>query len=472
MKLYLFDWLFLLYSGVALGIYWSLNRHTRAQNAFLFSASLVFIGLINIYWMLLVLSSSIFNYYMVYSINNAEEAKLRKNLLLLSISTNAIMLGLFKFLDFSCTGGISLCFLLPIGISYYTFQAISCSVDIYKTRERETKRKIPHFIDFAIFMVFYPKIYAGPIERGAHFITQISKKKKMSISKAGSAIQLIILGYFLKKVIADIVGYTIKGFYNAPQDYSSFDAYLMICLYSVQIYADFSGLIDVVRGVSMLFGFDLVENFQHPYLSTNIQDFWRKWHMSLSSWVRDYLYIPLGGNRKGVKRTYLNLIIVMFIVGLWHGISINFIIWGLLHGFYMAIFRELNKRKKNHDEVQVKKLPHFLRKALFWFLTFNMVTFAWIFFRSSSLNVSFSVFQTIFSFKSMKYVSDSLSYLYVLIFFGSIITIFDIAQMKQKRPDFISRAHWIVRGLILAFLVIATVLFQFEINEPAIYEGF
>jgi len=269
---------------------------------------------------------------------------------------------------------------LPVGISFFTFQTISYTVDVYR-RKVEPVRNI---IDFGFYVSFFPQLVAGPIVRASEFVPQLYKDFKLTIEEYGHAIFLIMNGLIKKMLISDYISINfVDRVFDAPASYSGFENLIAVYGYSIQIYCDFSGYTDIAIGIALLLGFRLPLNFNSPYKAVSITDFWRRWHISLSSWLRDYLYIPLGGNRKGKIRTYINLLITMLLGGLWHGASYRFIIWGGLHGLGLAVHKiwtELWKKSKK-DFSSNSKFTHFLSV----FITFHFVTFAWIFFRAKDM---------------------------------------------------------------------------------------
>lgn len=274
--------------------------------------------------------------------------KIKKILLAFSLISNLSILGLFKYYNFAVKIvehvlsiiNISIQFniptfnfLLPVGISFYTFQALSYSIDVY----RGDIKPIKHFGRYALFVSFFPQLVAGPIERSSHLIPQFDKKVEFNYERIKSGLLLIGWGIVKKIIIADRVAILVNRVYNNVERYNGSQFVLASIFFAVQIYCDFSAYSDIARGSARVLGFDLMKNFNAPYIATSITDFWKRWHISLTSWFRDYLYIPLGGNRVPKKRWLYNILIVFLISGLWHGASIMFIIWGLLHGIYQII---------------------------------------------------------------------------------------------------------------------------------------
>jgi len=266
--------------------------------------------------------------------------------------------------------------ILPVGISFYTFQTLSYSIDLYKGKIKHTN----DFISFAAFVAFFPQLVAGPIERASHLLPQFIKKRKFNYQIAISGISLISYGFFKKLVIADRLAIYVNNIFSDIENANTLSLLLGIIFFSFQIYADFSGYSLIARGSAKLLGFDLILNFNKPYLASSITSFWKRWHISLSTWFRDYLYIPLGGNRVSQLRNYYNLIIVFLLSGLWHGANWTFVIWGALHAFYLIIYLQYKKT------FNPKLTENLFRKFINILTVYSCVTFAWIFFRANDLN--------------------------------------------------------------------------------------
>lgn len=327
------------------------------------------------------------------------ESKLgRKAWVFLSISMNLGLLGYFKYTNFlggaiaSLMGGqfTALDIFLPVGISFFTFQSLSYTIDVYR-------REIPplkNFLDYAFFVSFFPQLVAGPIVRARDFIPQIRKPLYVSQEMFGRGVFLILVGLFKKAIISDYISVNfVERIFDNPTLYSGVENLMGVYGYALQIYCDFSGYSDMAIGIALLLGFHFNLNFNSPYKSASVTEFWRRWHISLSSWLRDYLYISLGGNRHGKFRQYLNLFITMFLGGLWHGASWNFILWGSFHGIALALHKAwmtVTKRKKGEER-------HGFRRVLGVVVTFHFVCFCWIFFRNADINNSMDMLGQIFT---------------------------------------------------------------------------
>ena len=318
--------------------------------------------------------------------------KLYKKLLLtLSIILSLSFLLYFKYAGFFIIninsifeGNIDIPKLfLPIGISFYTFQSISYIIDVYNKQIDSTKK----FIDYVFYMTFFPHLVAGPIVRARDFIYQIDSPLLIDKDVFKESLFRIIIGLGKKLLIADYLAKYVDIIHSDPANYSGLENLISMYVYSFQIYFDFSGYSDIAIGIALILGYKLKENFDHPYLAENITSFWRKWHMSLSSWLRDYLYIPMGGNRKGIFNTYLFLLITMTVGGFWHGAKWTFIIWGILHGIGLMVHKLIGK---------YKFVTIFSNKAVNIFITFNYISLLWIFFRSTDTNTALESFNKIF----------------------------------------------------------------------------
>ena len=346
-----------------------------------------------IYFWLLIFSS-VLDYSLSKLIFEEINKTYRKFYLLLSLFTNLGLLVYFKYTNFFIDNFNTLFsgnaaftdIILPVGISFYTFQTLSYTIDVYRKELEPTKS----FVDFLFFVSFFPQLVAGPIVRASDFIPQIYEKLKITKEDFNKALFLIIGGLLKKAVISDYISLNfVDRVFDAPNSYSAFENLLASYGYTLQIYCDFSGYSDMAIGLALLMGFTLPPNFRTPYKSSSITEFWRRWHISLSSWLRDYLYISLGGNRKGKFRTYFNLFMTMLLGGLWHGANWKFVFWGVLHGTALAVERFLDSRIKLPKTSFVK--------AIKIILTFHFVIFCWLFFRAKDFQTAFQIVDNISS---------------------------------------------------------------------------
>ena len=324
----------------------------------------------------------------------------------LGVVNNLGMLAIFKYYNFFATEfqsafqtfGIHfnvtlLHIALPVGISFYTFHGMSYVFDIYRGQQKPVK----NFVDYAVFVCFFPLLVAGPIERASHLLPQVQKTRKFEYEKALEGCRLILWGMFKKVVIADSLSILVDSIFNNYHDHGAGALIMGAIAFSFQIYGDFSGYSDIALGTAKLFGFELLSNFKFPYLSRDIAEFWRRWHISLSSWFRDYLYIPLGGSRNGKAAAVRNTFIIFLVSGFWHGASWNFIVWGGIHacGFLPLLLAGKNRQNVSSVVAQDHKLPT-LKELMQMMTTFIFVTFAWIFFRSDTLTNAVGYIKGIF----------------------------------------------------------------------------
>ncbi len=388
-------------------IYWYLtNRNLRVQNIFIVVASYIFYGWWDWRFLSLILLSTLVDFTVGFRLGNEENLSRRKLLLWTSIVVNIGVLGFFKYFNFflenftmafsffgSEIQASSLNIILPVGISFYTFQTLSYTIDIYRRKLDPTR----DFIAFSAFVSFFPQLVAGPIERASHLLPQFFKKRSFDYSKAVDGMRQILWGLFKKIVIADNCAEYANLIFNNSEDYSGSTLVLGALFFAFQIYGDFSGYSDIAIGTARLFGFDLKRNFAFPYFSRDIAEFWRRWHISLSSWFRDYLYIPLGGSRGGAWIKIRNTLIIFIVSGFWHGANWTFIVWGALNAIYFLPLLLTNTNRNNLETAaQGKILPSF-KEFFSMVLTFGMTVFAWIFFRAEDLGHAIQYISKIFS---------------------------------------------------------------------------
>jgi D-alanyl-lipoteichoic acid acyltransferase DltB (MBOAT superfamily) len=378
---------FAVFLGVVLALY-VLSKH-RQQNLLLLVSSYVFYGWWDWRFLSLILLSTIVDYFIGLRVHASTDDRIRKRLVACSVGFNLGLLGIFKYYDFFVESFVSalalagidiqpglLEVILPVGISFYTFQTISYSIDIYRREVTPTR----NFFDFALFVSFFPQLVAGPIERAKNLLPQLVNERKVEKSDFEVGGYLIFWGLFKKVVIADNLALIVDPAFADPGGLTAFEALIALYAFSWQIYCDFSGYTDIARGVARLFGVRLMLNFNLPYFALSPGQFWRRWHISLSSWLRDYLYLPLGGNRRGSMRTSVNLAIVMLLGGLWHGAALNFVLWGAYQGLLLILFRPF---ESTFTKLADRYTPgRWLCNILF----FHLVCFGWLIFRCESLD--------------------------------------------------------------------------------------
>jgi len=387
-------------------LYWfAFRKNLKRQNSLLFIVSYIFYGCWDYRFVALLLASTLIGYIFGILIDKAKEQN-RKRWLIAAITGLLLPLFLFKYFDFFITSfsdlllyiGLkphiaTLSLILPLGISFYTFHGLSYILDIYNRRIKPTDS----FIDYSVFISFFPLLIAGPIERATHLLPQIKKSRVFDYSRTIDGLKQILWGLFKKIVIADNCAGLVDPIFSGHEVFSGSTYLLGAILFSVQIYADFSGYSDMAIGLARMLGFDILRNFSYPYFSRNIAEFWRRWHISLTSWFRDYLYIPLGGSRNGMYKTICNTFIIFLISGFWHGANWTFLFWGLLNAIFIlpSILWKTNRRYM--DIVADKTLLPNLKEALQIIVTFFLATFAWIFFRSENIGDAFDYISNIFS---------------------------------------------------------------------------
>lgn len=394
---------FAIFFPIVFLFYWALSKHLTARNLLILISSYVFYGWWDWRFLFLIVISSFVDFIVGQQLHRTTDLKRRKGLLLISLVVNLGFLVYFKYTNFFIETFIdsfrlfgkelqlsTLSIILPVGISFYTFQTLSYTIDIYRKQFKPTKDPIAFFA----FVAFFPQLVAGPIERAAHLLPQFSKTYKFNYDRVKSGLLLMAFGLFKKMVIADRAAVLVNQVYNNPSDYYGFEVILATVFFAFQIYCDFSGYSDIAIGAARTMGFDLMKNFDSPYLSKSITEFWRRWHISLSTWFRDYVYIPLGGSRNGKYKTYANLFIVFLVSGLWHGAAMTFVIWGAIHGFIIVIEKAFYKERKALIKV-LNIDDNFIHKILFIPIIFTIVCFAWIFFRANSLADSFTLIRNI-----------------------------------------------------------------------------
>jgi D-alanyl-lipoteichoic acid acyltransferase DltB (MBOAT superfamily) len=383
----------------------------RLQNIWLVLLSYAFYAFWDWRFCSLMLTATLLGYVPALKIEEYFETKpeLSKRWMQFSIIGCLGILGVFKYFDFFLTtlSLKPLGIILPAGISFYLFHTISYVVDVYRKHVPASK----DFVEVALFLAFFPQLVAGPIARSSSLLPQCQKPRIVTADMVHRGLFLILLGLFRKVVIADTAGAMADPVFNDPSGRNTWDLLLATFWYSVQIYSDFSGYSDMARGSALLFGFNLTLNFNHPYISQNMSEFWTRWHISLSSWLRDYLYIPLGGNRKGVFRTYVNLMATMILGGLWHGASWNFVLWGLIHGIALVIFQ-------GYRSLKVPVPAGLVTQIVNIFAVLAVAGLAWIPFRcqSSALNATFFQGLLKLDFGTDHYLLPTLAILLFVIF--------------------------------------------------------
>lgn len=457
---------FAIFCPIVFIIYWLIHKNIKARNIFLLIVSYVFYGWWNWHFLFLIAFSSLLDYGVSLAMHKEEKEGKRKLLLGISLFFNLGFLLYFKYFNFfiesfqeafSLFGSqisiSTLNIILPVGISFYTFQTLSYTIDVYRRQLEPTK----NIVAFSAFVSFFPQLVAGPIERASHLLPQFSKVHTFNYDNVKSGFFLILFGLFKKVVIADRLALLVNEVYAKPGEYDSLATIIATLFFAIQIYCDFSGYTDIAIGVARTLGFDLKKNFDTPYFSKSITEFWRRWHISLSTWFRDYLFIPLGGSRVKESRVYFNLFIVFVISGLWHGASINFIIWGAIHGGIIVIEKVI----KTHKLVTIKNNSGIV--TIFKTLkVFIIVCLAWVFFRAATFSDSIIILKNIFSFN---YTDASLAIGLdrkdLIVAFISILLLFilELIQQKVRLYSVLQKQSVIIRWGVYVMLIFIIVVF-------------
>lgn len=386
---------FALFLPIVFFLFWSIGRRDLlAQNAIILSASYFFYGYWDYRFLSLILFSTLIDFLVANSIAETSDERRRKLLLSISLVANLGLLGLFKYFNFfidslvevSSSLGITLDWptlniILPVGISFYTFQTLSYTIDVYRRKIKPNK----DFVQFACYVTFFPQLIAGPIEKARDLLPQFNRLKKFDYSLAVEGLRLMLIGFFKKMVIADNCALFVNKAFDSPADFSGPQLWYAAVLFSFQIYGDFSGYSDIAIGSARLFGFRLSRNFNLPYFSKDLNEFWKRWHISLSSWFKEYLYFPLGGNRFGETRTAVNLLMVFLVSGLWHGANWTFVVWGICHGLLVVISKMIHTPRSDS------------MKIVFIMATFFLTTLLWVIFRSDNFGKMTDYFTGLFS---------------------------------------------------------------------------
>jgi len=452
---------FLLFFGVVLLVHMS-SLSWRAKKLNLLIASYLFYGAWNPPFVSLIVISTLVDWFATRRMSRTESAHVRKLLLLTSMIANLGLLGFFKYSGFlldSFVAGLHLVgiefraaapdIILPVGISFYTFQTMSYTIDVYRGRAKPWHS----FLDFALYVTFFPQLVAGPIVRSEHFLPQCVESRRATGAQLGWGFTLLLVGLFHKVAIADaLLGPVADKVYQAGLHPGFYEAWSGTFAFAGQIFCDFFGYSTCAIGVAMCVGFWLPENFRWPYGAIGFSDFWRRWHISLSSWLRDYLYISLGGNRNGPRRTQINLMTTMLLGGLWHGAAWTFVVWGGLHGAYLIAERWVKRWTEPH--AWARTLPVLVLGALF---TYFLVCITWVFFRAHEFDTAFSMLGTMLGLHSVPGAGilaqgEMLSVL--------VITALMLAAHWKLRnsslEDVASRLSWPTRAIVLAFLILLT----------------
>ena len=461
---------------IVLLLFWLLSKNLKAQNLVLLLASYVFYGWWDWRFLFLIALSSFADYIIGIQLHKAQTN--RKYWLVLSLVSKLGMLAFFKYADFfaqSFSDAFSLFgqhievsrlnIILPVGISFYTFQTLSYTLDIYKRKLEPTKS----LVSFLAYVSFFPQLVAGPIERASNLLPQFFQNKKIKSDLFVAGLQQMLWGFFKKMVIADNCAIIVDQIFNQAPEYSGLTLFIGAVFFGFQIYGDFSGYSDIAIGTAKLFGFNLSQNFAFPYFSRDIAEFWRKWHISLSSWFKDYLYIPLGGSRASKAKTIRNIFIIFLVSGFWHGANWTFVFWGFAHALLFVPLFVLNKNRtftQNNHNLSPINLWRMLS-------TFVLVCLAWILFRAQNIEQAIFIYGKIFDFTS--WTSPSLEGFNSTIIISMIVFLLVVEWNNKKEINplkNINKLPAVVRWLFYSFLLFCISMFSPTQELPFIYFQF
>nr|WP_026753217.1 MBOAT family O-acyltransferase [Sediminibacter sp. Hel_I_10] len=454
---------FALFLPVVFLLYWFVtDRSLRWQNLLIVCASYVFYAWWDYRFLGLIVLSTLVDYLVAKQLAKEVTIKRRKLWLGISLLFNLGLLGFFKYYNFFIESWIgawdtlgvhmqsnTLKIILPVGISFYTFQTLSYTIDVYRRDLKPTH----NFIQFMAYVSFFPQLVAGPIERATSLLPQFQSKRCFDSKFAMSGFYLIIWGLFKKVVVADNCAFFVNQIFDMPSGYSSLELVLGAVLFGFQIYCDFSGYSDIAIGVARLFGFSLMTNFSFPYFSRTIAEFWRRWHISLSTWFRDYLYIPLGGSRGPLSMKLRNVMLVFLVSGLWHGANWTFVIWGCIHGL---LFLPLLLSQRNRTFVSTTRLKwHQIPSVLF---TFAIVVLAWVFFRADSITIAYGYMTNMLKFSDLSlhlFYKSSKMILFSGIILFSLLILFGfefLAVQREQREVKLTSGTAIFIAMLIIFM--------------------
>jgi len=456
---------FALFLPIVFILYWFVcKKSSKAQNILLVVASYVFYGWWDWRFLLLIVFSTVVDYGIGLALFKETRRVHRKWLLGASILVNIGLLGFFKYYNFFLDSFVQafsfagssfevdrLDIILPVGISFYTFQTLSYTIDVYRRKLEPTK----NFIAFTAFVSFFPQLVAGPIERATNLLPQFFRKRKFNSDQAIIGVKQIIWGLFKKIVIADNCAQYANEIFNNYDTLSSGTLLLGAFYFAFQIYGDFSGYSDIAIGTARLFDFKLMTNFRYPYFSRDIAEFWRRWHISLSTWFRDYVYIPLGGSRGSKLFQVRNVFIIFIVSGFWHGANWTFIVWGALNALFFIPLLLTNRNRKYTDTVAEHKVLPSMRELVTMLGTFVVVLFGWIFFRADTIGVAFHYIQRIFLFEFDMEILTIERYPFEILPFISILLLFEWFSRTKEFPLYSEKYELVkvcgVIGMILVF---------------------
>ena len=476
---------FFIFLPIVFILYWFVfKKHLKTQNIILLIASYVFYGMWDWRFLSLILLSTIVDYFVGIKIDSITDKPLRKRWLWVSVFFNISLLGFFKYYNFFVDSWVdmvsffgyemqstwTLKVILPVGISFYTFQTMSYSFDIYYKKLKPTK----NFLSFAAFVSFFPQLVAGPIERASNLLSQILNKRTFSYEQSVSGLKLVLWGLFKKIVIADSLGPIVDDIFSNYTTYPASTLILGVTLFSFQVYGDFSGYSDIAIGTAKLFGIELMSNFKFPHFSRNVAEYWQRWHVSLSTWFRHYIYIPLGGSRGSKLKSVRNIIIIFLVSGFWHGANWTFIFWGAFHALvFIPVFLMGRNTIYKDSVVGQNTLFPTLAEIGQVLLTFGIVTFSRIFFRSESITDAFGfIKQILFNFSYETY-EHPMGYRMVDFYVLVVLFVFyEYLIRKDERSPFKFKSK-VIRFVLYALIIFVMLLFYDDsVDRSLIYFQF
>lgn len=454
-----------------LPVYALLKKSRTKMVIFVVGFSLYFYYKSSGLFFLMLAGTSAVDWMLSWHIFRSRKKGVRLALMWLSVCFSLSILGYFKYANFFLWNWNAMVqgnfqpmdIILPVGISFYTFQSISYVVDVYKRRITPTRS----WLDYIFYLSFFPQLVAGPIVRADYFLPQLRRNERATPNMIWGGLWLIIVGIIKKALIADYIAQYNDLVFNDPGFYTGLQAFMGVIGYTMQIYCDFSGYSDMAIGLASIMGFRLGINFDSPYQSRNLTEFWRRWHISLSSWLRDYVYIPLGGNRKGVFRTYLNNFLTMLIGGLWHGAAWKFVFWGAMHGVGLAVHKACSP--------VLKKIPdNFVTDFLFWLMTFVYVSLLWVFFRAADFQASVTIIESLFTGWDLREFPEFCTEraAWCLMMLALIVMHFVPQRWADYVQDVFIRAPWIIKLIVFLCAVQLVISFMSAEVQPFIYFQF
>ncbi len=476
---------FIIFLPIVYTLYWLLsNKGLKFQNILLLISSYFFYACWDYRFLFLLIFSTLLDYFTGLKIFKSKDDFQKKTWLWISIFINLGFLGLFKYYNFFANSFVdafsiigihidlwTLKIVLPVGISFYTFHGLSYVIDIYKNRIEAEK----NFVNYSVFVSFFPLLVAGPIERATHLLPQIKSKRAFHYTNSIQGLKQILWGVFKKVVIADNCSDFANYAFGNSDILPGSSLFLGAVFFSIQIYGDFSGYSDIAIGTAKLFGINLIRNFSYPYFSRDIAEFWRRWHISLSSWFRDYLYIPLGGSKGGNLAKIRNIFIIFLVSGFWHGANWTFVFWGFLNALFIIPSIILNSNRNNLDIVAKGRLLPSFKEFFSIFFTFGLTVFAWIFFRAESLSKAkdyiFGILSS--SILSPPILPDNFNLTIILI----LVVLFFLIEWLGRESEFAISSffvswNWFFRWLFYFFLIFIIGLFMKTSETPFIYFNF